>query len=163
MNERPGPHERHRRWIERAIGLAVESVASGGGPFGAVVVRDAELLAEGFNRVTTAADPTAHGEVVAIRRAAERLGTHDLAGCVLYSSCEPCPMCVGAIAWARLDACYYAASAADAAAGGFDDQNFHEQVALPPAERRQRTEHLAVEGVMRPFEAWAAKEGRVDY
>lgn len=153
----------NQRWIHRSIQLAVESVSTGGGPFGAVVVRGDELVAEGVNRVTPCADPTAHGEVVAIRRAAERLGTHDLSGCVLYTSCEPCPMCVGAIAWARLDACFYAATAADAAAGGFDDQNFHEQVALPPRERAQPTRHLAVEGVMRPFEAWAAKDGRVDY
>ncbi|BAM02448.1 nucleoside deaminase [Phycisphaera mikurensis] len=153
----------HGAWIERAIDLAVESVASGGGPFGAVVTRGGEAVAEGFNRVTVAADPTAHGEVVAIRRAAERLGTHDLSGCVLYTSCEPCPMCVGAIAWARLDACYYAASAADAAAGGFDDQNFHEQVALPPAQREQPTRHLAADRAMRPFEAWAARAGRVEY
>ncbi len=153
----------HDHWIQRAIDLAVESVATGGGPFGAVVTRGGELIAEGFNRVTPTADPTAHGEVVAIRRACERLGTHDLSGCVLYTSCEPCPMCVGAVAWARLDACYYAASAADAAAGGFDDQNFHEQVALPPEKRSQPTKHLVVDGVMRPFEAWAAKEGRTDY
>lgn len=153
----------HEAWIRRSVELAVESVGSGGGPFGAVVTRGGALVAEGFNRVTTAADPTAHGEVVAIRRAAERLGTHDLSGCVLYTSCEPCPMCVGAIAWARLDACYYAASAADAAAGGFDDQNFHEQVALPPGEREQPTRHVGVGGVMKPFEAWAAKEGRAEY
>ena len=155
--------DEHGRWIRRAVELAVESVGSGGGPFGAVVVRDGELVAEGLNRVTVAADPTAHGEVVAIRRACERLGTHDLSGCVLYTSCEPCPMCVGAIAWARLDACFYAATAADAAAGGFDDQNFHEQVALPPGERTQRTEHVEAEGVMRPFEAWARKAGRAEY
>ena len=157
------PSEEHGRWIRRAIELAVGSVGSGGGPFGAVVVQRGALVAEGFNRVRVCADPTAHGEVVAIRRACERLGRHELSGCVLYSSCEPCPMCVGAIAWARLDACFYAATAADAAAGGFDDQNFHEQVALPPAERAQRTVHVPVQGVMRPFEAWAAKQGRAEY
>lgn len=155
---RPDP-----RWIQRSIELAVESVSTGGGPFGAVVVRRGELVAEGVNRVTPTADPTAHGEVVAIRRAAERLGTHDLSGCELYTSCEPCPMCVGAIAWARLDACYYAATAKDAAAGGFDDQNFHEQVALPPEKRRQPTVHVVTDQVMRPFEAWATQAGRVNY
>ncbi|MAE27440.1 MAG: nucleoside deaminase [Planctomycetota bacterium] len=123
--------------MAEAIDLARRAVAEGtGGPFGAVVVRDGKIIARGQNRVLASGDPTAHAEVVAIRAAAASLGTFNLAGCELVASCEPCPMCLGAILWARLDSVRYGATREDAAAVGFDDAAFYEQLALPPAERR---------------------------
>ncbi|MCU0246793.1 MAG: nucleoside deaminase, partial [Bryobacter sp.] len=109
------------RFLERAVALAARSVARGGGPFGAVVVRGGTVIAQAANRVTASHDPTAHAEVRAIRAACRKLGTHQLDGCEIYSSCEPCPMCLGAIYWARLSAVYFAASREDAARAGFDD------------------------------------------
>jgi len=130
-----------RRYLERAIELAETGMASGrGGPFGALVVRGDEVLAEGFNQVTTALDPTAHAEVVAIRAACQRLGGFSLAGCQIYSSCEPCPMCLAAIYWARLDRLYFAASRSDAAAIGFDDEFLYQELAKNTRERQLPTE-----------------------
>ncbi|MBI4889296.1 MAG: nucleoside deaminase, partial [Acidobacteria bacterium] len=112
----------HEEFLRRAISLAAENVELGrGGPFGAVIVMDGEVVAEGANHVTAQNDPTAHAEVEAIREACRRLGRHDLRGGVIYASCEPCPMCLSAIYWARLDSLYYAASKDDASAAGFDD------------------------------------------
>jgi tRNA(Arg) A34 adenosine deaminase TadA len=126
-----------RRYLERAIELAESGMASGrGGPFGALVVRGDEVLAEGCNQVTTAHDPTAHAEVVAIRAACQLLGSFSLAGCQIYASCEPCPMCLAAIYWARLDRLYFAASRSDAAAIGFDDERFYLELGKNPSERQ---------------------------
>jgi len=116
------------RFLEEALELAEESAAVGGGPFGAVVVLGGKIVGRGANRVLLDCDPSAHAEVVAIRRAAQALGTHDLKGAVLYSSCEPCPMCLGAALWARLDRVVFGASREDAAAAGFDDARFFEDL-----------------------------------
>ena len=117
--------------MREAIRLSIENVANGGGPFGAVIARGGEIIATGVNRVTASNDPTAHAEVSAIRRAARVLGTFNLSGCEIFTSCEPCPMCLGAIYWARLDRIYYANTKADAAAAGFDDSFIYDELALP--------------------------------
>jgi len=151
-------------WLRRAVSLAVENVESGaGGPFGAVIVRKGELVAEGVNLVTTQCDPTAHAEVSAIRAAGAALRTHTLAGCEIYTSCEPCPMCLGAILWARLDRIYYAATQDQAAAAGFDDSLFYEQIGRAAGERIVPMVRGLPERADDPFRAWAAYASRVRY
>lgn len=149
--------------MREAIKLSAESVQSGGGPFGAVIVRDGEIIARGENRVTVCNDPTAHAEVSAIREAAARMGTYDLSGCEIYSSCEPCPMCLGAIYWARLDRLYYAGTRADAANVGFDDAHIYEELPLNPSQRELPTQTLLREEAKRVFEAWAGKLDKKEY
>ena len=149
--------------MREAIKLSAESVRSGGGPFGAVIVRNGEIIARGENRVTVCNDPTAHAEVAAIREAAARLGTYDLSGCEIYSSCEPCPMCLGAIYWARLDRLYYASTRADAANVGFDDAHIYEELPLDPSQRELPTESLLREEAQLVFEAWASKLDKKEY
>ena len=149
--------------MREAIKLSAESVQSGGGPFGAVIVRDGEIIARGENRVTVCNDPTAHAEVSAIREAAARMGTYDLSGCEIYSSCEPCPMCLGAIYWARLDRLYYAGTRADAANVGFDDAHIYEELPLDPSQRELPTQTLLREEAQRVFEAWAGKLAKKEY
>ena len=149
--------------MREAIKLSAESVRSGGGPFGAVIVRDGEIIARGENRVTVCNDPTAHAEVSAIREAAARMGTYDLSGCEIYSSCEPCPMCLGAIYWARLDRLYYAGTRADAANVGFDDAHIYEELPLDPSQRELPTESLLREEAQLVFEAWASKLDKKEY
>jgi len=154
----------HSEFLRRAIQLAVENVRQGrGGPFGAVIVADGEIIAEGANHVTTDLDPTAHAEIVAIRAACRRLGRFDLRGAVIYSSCEPCPMCLGAIYWARLDALYYAAGREDAAQAGFDDRFLYEQFALSEAERSLPTRRIPLAEAGDPFALWLDSPGRVPY
>ena len=143
--------------------MSAESVQSGGGPFGAVIVRNGEIIARGENRVTVCNDPTAHAEVSAIREAAARLGTYDLSGCEIYSSCEPCPMCLGAIYWARLERLYYAGTRADAANVGFDDAHIYEELPLDPSQRELPTQTLLREEAQRVFEAWAEKADKKEY
>lgn len=122
--------------LRQAIACATEKSADGEcGPFGAVVARNGDVLGEGWNQVVRSADPTAHAEIVAIRQACRSQGSHDLSGCTLYASCEPCPMCLAAIYWARIERVVYAADRDDAAAAGFDDEFFYRQVSLPPAQR----------------------------
>jgi guanine deaminase len=150
-------------WLARAIALATENVASAGGPFGAVVVRDGLVVAEGKNRVTADLDPTAHAEVVAIRAACQLIGDFSLAGTTLYSSCEPCPLCLSAALWARVDRVVFAADRDDAARGGFDDREFYELFT-----RDRSTWHISVEALRpdnapEPFDAWLAHESRTDY
>ena len=149
--------------MREAIKLSAESVQSGGGPFGAVIVRNGEIIARGENRVTVCNDPTAHAEVSAIREAAARMGTYDLSGCEIYSSCEPCPMCLGAIYWARLDRLYYAGTRADAANVGFDDAHIYEELPLDPSQRELPTQTLLREEAQRVFEAWAGKLDKKEY
>lgn len=149
--------------LRDAIRTAEESVGEGGGPFGAVIVKDGEVIARAANRVTLDHDPTAHAEVRAIREACTRLGTHDLAGCVLYASCEPCPMCLGAAYWARLDRLVYAASREDAAAAGFDDDFIYRELALPPGARRLPAGRLLPAEGERPFRRWLEKDDRTAY
>ena len=147
--------------LQRAIDLAVANVADGGGPFGAVVVAPSGEEFTGVNRVTAIPDPTAHAEVQAIRAAAVGLGTHDLTGCILYTSCEPCPMCLGAALWARVSTVVFAADRHDAAAVGFDDAAFHTEVAegvtALECAREPHPEALA------PFQAWERFEERINY
>src|SRR3954471_10296667 len=147
-----------------ALELAVRNAESGqGGPFGAVVARRDDVLATGANGVVEGSDPTAHAEIVAIRAACARLGSFQLEGCELYASCEPCPMCLGAIYWARPRAVFYASTREDAAEAGFDDAFVYEELALPPGARTlpmRRVVHPEAQG---PFVAWAAKPDRVEY
>lgn len=153
------PHE----LMAEAIGLAVANVREGGGPFAALVVRGGEVIARGANRVVASRDPTAHAEIVAIREACRVLGTHQLEGCEVYASCEPCPMCLGAIYWARPDRLCYAATKADAAAAGFDDAFIYEEAARPAGERRLPTRRLEIAEARLPFEEWARSTAKVPY
>lgn len=154
----------HEEFLRRAIRLAAENAGQGrGGPFGAVIAAGGEVIAEGVNRVTADLDPTAHAEVVAIRAACRKLGRFDLRGAVIYSSCEPCPMCLGAIYWARLDALYYAAGREDAARAGFDDSFLYEQCALPEAQRALPCRRIALADAGQPFEAWLGSAHRIPY
>ena len=151
-------------YLRRAIELAVENVRSGrGGPFGAVIVSDHVIIAEGVNRVTGIHDPTAHAEIVAIRAACLKFGRFDLKGCALYASCEPCPMCLGAIYWARLDRLYFGATHKDAAGAGFDDSFIYSQVPLPPKQRSLPTEMLLHEEAQAPFDEWRRSTNKIPY
>ena len=144
-----------QKYLERAIELAQLGMERGlGGPFGAVVVRDGEVLAEGCNQVTSTLDPSAHAEVVAIRAACQRLGSFTLAGCQIYSSCEPCPMCLAAIYWARLDGLYFAASRSDAAAVGFDDEFLYLELNKPLAERSLLAEQALQDRATAMMQRW---------
>jgi guanine deaminase len=151
-------------FMVRAIELAIENVRSGrGGPFAAVIVKDGRVLAEGTNCVTSSNDPTAHAEVVAIRKACSALGAFQLDECYLYTTCEPCPMCLGAIYWARPARVYFASTAADAAAAGFDDAFIYEEIALPLAERKIPFLEMMREESLACFREWAEKRDRVEY
>jgi tRNA(Arg) A34 adenosine deaminase TadA len=151
-------------FMEQALNLAVRHVTTGrGGPFAALVVQDGRIVSAGANRVTAQCDPTAHAEVVAIRAACQILSTFHLSGCTLYTTCEPCPMCVGAIYWARLNRVVYAATRQDAAAAGFDDAHFYEQIQKPVDERSLPMEPCLSNEASRPFEAWADRSDRVTY
>ncbi|MEJ1230939.1 MAG: nucleoside deaminase [Galbitalea sp.] len=157
------PTAEDARWITRAVRLATVNVAQGGGPFGALIVRDGAVLAEGQNRVTVELDPTAHAEVVAIRRACAAAGDFALVGATLYTSCEPCPLCLSAALWARVDRVVFAADRHDAARGGFDDREFYELFA-----RERSTWPIAIDSARpdnapEPFDAWLAHEGRTHY
>jgi guanine deaminase len=146
--------------MARAIDMAVESVRQGGGPFAALVVKDGEVLASGTNRVTASLDPTAHAEIVAIRQACHVLGDFQLTGCEIYASCEPCPMCLGAIYWARPARVFFAATHADAAAAGFDDRLIYSELRKPLPQRRIPLLPLLGEQAQRPFQAWQAKPNK---
>lgn len=149
--------------MRRAIALAVENVKQGGGPFGAVIARNGEIVAEGVNRVTSQHDPTAHAEVQAIRNACTKLGTFDLSGYDIYSSCEPCPMCLGAIYWAHLSHLYFAGTKADAAEAGFDDAFIYKELPLPINERHLPTEAMMHDEADAPFNAWRLNGDKVAY
>ncbi len=151
-------------FMARAVELSHEHMASGaGGPFGAVIARDGQIVAEGWNQVTSTNDPTAHAEMVAIRRACAAVGTFDLRGCEIFTSCEPCPMCLGAIHWARLDAVYFGNDRADAAAIGFDDEMLYREIGLPLDERATPMHRLSAGHARGAFDAWAAKPDKVAY
>jgi len=149
--------------LGHAVELATASVASDGGPFAAVVVTADGRTFEGTNRVTATLDPTAHAEIVAIRTACRETGSPDLTGATLYSSCEPCPMCLSAALWARVDAVYFAADRHDAARVGFDDAEFHKYVSNHAERDRMPLIEQRPENATAPFEAWEAYEGRVHY
>ena len=157
-------NDAQRKAMRRAIELASAGVQGDlGGPFGAVIVKEGRIIAEGENRVTSSGDPTAHAEIVAIRAACERLGSYELRGCEIYSSCEPCPMCLAAIEWARLDKLYFGASRHVAARAGFDDERLYRELAKPPAERELPCERLLPEEARASFELWDAKENKTRY
>ncbi|WP_294605911.1 nucleoside deaminase [uncultured Bacteroides sp.] len=149
--------------MRKAIELSTENVANGGGPFGAVIARNGKIIATGTNRVTASCDPTAHAEVSTIRAAAAKLGTFDLSGCEIYTSCEPCPMCLGAIYWARLDKMYYGNNKTDAKNIGFDDSFIYDEIALNPADRKLPSEILLHNEAIKAFEAWTKKEDKIAY
>lgn len=152
------------KFLKRSVDLAVTKMLEGhGGPFGAVIVKDGEIVAEGFNRVTSTFDPTAHAEVVAIRNACQALQNFELKGCEIYSSCEPCPMCLGAIYWTRLDKLYFAASREDAARAGFDDSLIYQEVSLPLAKRAIPTTQIFAEEGARAFDAWIKNAHKILY
>lgn len=149
--------------MRKAIELSKESVANGGGPFGAVIAKDGEIIATGANRVTASCDPTAHAEVTAIRAAAAKLETFNLSGYEIYTSCEPCPMCLGAIYWARLDRMYYGNNKTDAKNIGFDDSFIYDELELKPEDRKLPSEVLLHNEAIKAFEAWMEKEDKVEY
>ncbi len=151
-------------FMRRAIELSRIHMHDGdGGPFGAVVVKDGRIVGEGWNQVTSANDPTAHAEIVAIREAARTLGSFSLEGCEIYSSCEPCPMCLGAILWGRLAKLYYANSRVEAAAIGFDDAAFYDEVAAAPAKRALPSARLLEAEAEAVFRAWHDKPDKIRY
>jgi tRNA(Arg) A34 adenosine deaminase TadA len=152
------------QFLREAIRLSLEKMeANEGGPFGAIIVRDDQVVGRGWNRVTSANDPTAHAEVVAIRDACQRLNNFSLEGCDIYASCEPCPLCLAAIFWSRLDRIYYAASRHDAAAAGFDDQRLYDEFAKSPENRSIPMKQALQAEARLAFEAWMHKEDRIPY
>jgi len=156
--------EQDKEFMRRAFELAQNGVDDGkGGPFGAVVVKDGKIVGEGCNRVTSTNDPTAHAEVVAIRAACQNLNDFQLEGCVIYTSCEPCPMCLGAIYWARPELMYFACSREDAANAGFDDDFIYEEIALPIDERRIKTVNFLRDEGLEIFENWVNKSDKTEY
>jgi guanine deaminase len=150
--------------MQEAIRLAEEGMRTKrGGPFGCVIVRHGQIIARGTNRVTSTNDPTAHAEVTAIREACQALGTFQLADCELYTSCEPCPMCLAAIYWAHIPMVHYGNTRADAAAIGFDDDFIYQQIPLPPEKRTIKMQPLLREAALATFKAWAAMPDKVRY
>jgi tRNA(Arg) A34 adenosine deaminase TadA len=151
-------------FMARAIQLSIDNVRSGrGGPFGAVVVKDGNIIAEGANQVTSTNDPTAHAEMVAIREACGKLGAFELEACEIYTSCEPCPMCLGAIYWARLSRVYFANADADASRVGFDDSLIYRELALPYSQRKIPMVQLMREEALAAFRAWENKSNKIEY
>ena len=158
------PSPANPEFLRRAITLATDNVLRGtGGPFGAVIVREGRIVGEGVNTVTAAHDPTAHGEVNAIRAACKALGTFSLAGCTLYTSCEPCPMCLAAAYWARIDAIYYGARAADAARAGFDDAFLYDELRKDQPARKLHATQLLGDEAWASFAAWITSTDKIEY
>ncbi|MGZ5049695.1 MAG: nucleoside deaminase [Methylobacter sp.] len=153
-----------KAFLQQAVDLAAENAQLGqGGPYGALIVKDNRVIAASGNKVTTSLDPTAHAEVMAIRLACQALNDFQLHGCILYSSCEPCPMCLGAIYWARLEKVYFACSRHDAAAANFDDSFIYDEISVLPHQRRIAMLHLTLPDAAKPFEIWAEKSDKVLY
>lgn len=157
-------NEQHEKFMREAIALSEQNVKSGlGGPFGAVITKDGKLIAKSANTVTTTNDPTAHAEVSAIRLACQALNTFSLEGCVIYTSCEPCPMCLGAIYWARLDKIYYANTKTDAASIGFDDDFIYKELDLKPEERKLKMERTLNDEAIVAFNMWRESGQKIEY
>lgn len=157
-------NDKQALFLQRAAELAGFAVSHGlGGPFGAVVVKDGQIVGEGYNRVTSSNDPTAHAEIVAIRDACTRLGTFQLSGCEIYSSCEPCPMCLGAVYWARPLRLCYGSTRNDAAEAGFDDEFIYREIVLPDDERKIPFEYRQHKACTDVFEWWKSKENKTGY
>ena len=152
-----------KEFMDRAIALSHEAIAQGGGPFGAVIVKNGKIVGEGRNRVVPNSDPTAHAEVMAIRDAAKHNNHPWLEGCILYTSCEPCPLCLSAMYWAHIDSFYYANTRDEAASIGFDDAFIYEQIPLLPSDRKMPGLHVASVDAIGVFSRWATHEGRVHY
>lgn len=164
MSKLAVPNPPNPEFLRRTIVLAIQNVEiGGGGPFAAVIVRSGKIVGEGVNTVTTTNDPTAHGEVNAIRAACKALSTFSLAGCELYTSCQPCPMCLAACYWARLDAIYYGASAADAARAGFDDALLYDEFRKDQPERTLPATQLLGHEAWASFAAWIASTSKIEY
>lgn len=153
----------YKEFMRKAIALSIENVQNGGGPFGAVIVKDGEIIATGTNRVTANCDPTAHAEVSAIREACAKLHTFDLSGTTIYTSCEPCPMCLGAIYWAHIDKMYYGNNQHDAAKIGFDDKFIYDELDLNISERKLKAEQLLPEEAIKAFEDWENSTEKIEY
>ncbi|ESS73303.1 guanine deaminase GuaD [Methyloglobulus morosus KoM1] len=154
----------HEAFLQQALQLAEDNVDSGdGGPYGAVIVKDNRVIAASGNQVTSRIDPTAHAEIMAIRSACKQLNNFRLTGCVLYTSCEPCPMCLGAIYWARLDTVYYACNRFDAAAANFDDSFIYDEINLLPQHRRIPMHHINLPDAQKPFAIWNQKADKILY
>ena len=150
-------------YLRQVIEMAEENVRRGGGPFAALVVKDGAVIATGANQVTLSNDPTAHAEIVALREACRTLNSYQLTGCDIYTSCEPCPMCLGAIYWARPARVYFAAGHEDAAGAGFDDSFIYRQIQIPPEERSIPMIHVEDDRAGRPFQEWINKGDRTEY
>ncbi|TVQ88252.1 MAG: nucleoside deaminase [Bacteroidetes bacterium] len=151
--------QEHEKFIKEAVKMAKGNVNTGiGGPFGALVVKDGEIVGRGVNKVTSTNDPTAHAEVVAIRDACKNLSSYQLTDCIVYASCEPCPMCLGAIYWARPAMLVYAAENTDAAKAGFDDSYIYKEVSLPPSKRKLPTLNIKPDDFFSPFQRWLDSE-----
>jgi len=153
----------NKKFMRKAIALSIENIKSGGSPFGAVIVKDGKIIATGVNKVTLNNDPTAHAEVTAIRKASRKFGTYNLAGCQIYTSCEPCPMCLGAVYWAHLDKMYYGNTKTDAKNIGFDDSFIYDEIELRPENRRIEATQLLPEEAIIAFKKWENTEDKVLY
>lgn len=154
----------HERFLQQAIDLACHNVTDlNGGPYGAIIVKDARVIAGSGNRVTQNLDPTAHAEIMAIRAACRELNDFQLDGCILYTSCEPCPMCLGAVYWARMTAVYYACNRFDAAAAGFDDNFIYDEMDKPPQQRKISMRRLSLDSATAPFELWQHQQDKILY
>ena len=151
------------KFMQQAIDLSIESVANGGGPFGAVIVRNGEVIATGTNRVTATCDPTAHAEVSAIRAACAKLKEFKLSGCTIYSSCEPCPMCLSALYWAGVERIFYGNTKSDAKAINFDDSFIYDQLELKYEDRSIKCEHFMRSNALRAFRKWDEKTDKIEY
>ena len=149
--------------MKEAIRLSVENVEKGGGPFGAVIVKNDEIISKGANAVIQTNDPTAHAEVIAIRDAAKKLNSFDLTGCTIYTSCEPCPMCLGAIYWAHIDEIYFGNTKVDAKNIGFDDSFIYDEIEKTYAKRKIKTTQLMSQEALEAFMAWQEKEDKINY
>jgi guanine deaminase len=152
-----------RSLLQRAIRLAIDGIEDGGGPFGALITKEGEIISEANNRVVLSHDPTAHAEVMAIRKAASALKSHDLSGCVIYSSCEPCPMCLGAIYWSGIKKVIYASGREEASRAGFSDSIIYDEINLEPAARKLKFKCIPDAGGEDVFSKWARFEGKIPY
>jgi len=150
-------------FLQLAIDLAVSSAKQQGGPFGAVIIKNGKIIGQGHNQVTENCDPSAHAEIIAIREACKNLNNHQLNDCTIYSSCEPCPMCMSAIYWARIPKLVFAATAHDAANAGFDDQFIYDELAKPVSQRRILIEHIEHDDANKSFDEWNSNLSRQEY
>ena len=153
----------NKKFMLRAIELSIESASSDGGPFGCVIVKDSKIIAEGSNKVTSLKDPTAHGEIVAIREACRKLNTFNLSGCELYSSCEPCPMCLSAIYWSHVDNIFYANTRMDAADIDFDDSLIYSEISKDIDKRKIKMKQMNRDEALEAFKIWQNKEDKIKY